>query len=301
MAAGAQPVMGEIVVQGTRPDQPRVFHVLATTVRDEHDAVRNTVAVLRDITSRKEVEEMKSNFLSVVSHELKTPLHSIKGFVDIILMGKTGRINDTQRDFLTIVKTQTTQLQNQINDLLEFSRLEAGQVKLRIETVSLPEITAAVVDKLRPQAQDGQVTLGLRFAESFPSIQGDRARLEQVLTNLVDNAIKFTPAGGTVTISGHETAEQIQTDVHDTGIGIPSDAQAHVFDRFYQVDGSPTRSYRGTGLGLTICKHIVEQHQGRIWVESAEGAGSTFTFALPKNTALKPEDAALDYSAFPRA
>ena len=242
---------------------------------------------------------MKSNFLSVVSHELKTPLHSIKGFVDIILMGKTGRINETQRDFLTIVKTQTTQLQNQINDLLEFSRLEAGQIKLRIEDVSMPEVAAAVVSKLNPLASDGQIALSCSFNDGFPSIQGDRGRLEQVVTNLVDNAIKFTPANGAVTISGSDVGEYIRVSVRDTGIGIPADALPNVFDRFYQVDSTSTRSYRGTGLGLTICKHIVEQHQGRIWVESVQNEGSTFSFELPRAMSVRGDEAALDFSAFP--
>jgi len=297
--AGDQPVMGEIELAGAGGDHKRVYHVLATTVRDEANAVRNIVAVLRDITSRKEVEEMKSNFLSVVSHELKTPLHSIKGFVDIILMGKTGHITDTQRDFLTIVKTQTTQLQNQINDLLEFSRLEAGQVKLRLEDTSLPDVASAVIEKLKPQAQDGQITLASAFGDGFPAIRADRSRLEQVLTNLVDNAIKFTAPGGKVSISGEEHGESVRVAVRDTGIGIPPDALAHVFDRFYQVDGSATRSYRGTGLGLTICKHIVEQHQGRIWVESEQGVGSTFYVELPVQAARDGDAAALDYAAFP--
>jgi len=155
-----------------------------------------------------------------------------------------------------------------------------------------------VIDKLKPQAQEGQIVLSSAFTAAFPTIQGDRARLEQVLTNLVDNAIKFTPVGGAVTIVGDERNDCIQISVRDTGIGIPHDAQEHVFDRFYQVDGSPTRSYRGTGLGLTICKHIVEQHQGRIWVESAEGKGSTFAFTLPKTLATSGQ-ATLDYSAFP--
>jgi len=296
---GGEPITGEIALPGPKADRKRVYHVLTTTVRDEANTVRNIVAVLRDITSRKEVEEMKSNFLSVVSHELKTPLHSIKGFVDIILMGKTGRITETQRDFLTIVKTQTTSLQNQINDLLEFSRLEAGQVRLRIEDVAMSEIASSVIEKLKPQAQEGQVSLESRLPADFPSIQADRGRLEQVITNLVDNAIKFTPAGGRVTISGEDQGPIVQVSVSDTGIGIPPEAQKQVFDRFYQVDGSPTRSYRGTGLGLTICKHIVEQHHGRIWVESEEGKGSTFHFQIPKQFSTGGDEAALDFAAFP--
>ncbi len=297
----SKPVMGEITLPGVRPDHPRVYHILATTVLDENGEVSAVIAVLRDITSRKELEDMKTSFLSVVSHELKTPLNSIKGFVDIILMGKTGRINDTQRDFLTIVKTQTNQLQNLINDLLEFSRLESGQVRLRIEDVALREVAAAVVEKLSPLAQSSQITLSCTIPEGFPVIQADLMRVEQVVTNLVDNAIKFTPTGGRVTIGGEDCGDMVEIAVSDTGIGIPPEEQSRVFDRFYQVDSSSTRAYRGTGLGLTICRHIVEQHHGHIWVESEQGRGSTFRFRLPKRTVAEAQEASLDFAAFPPA
>lgn len=298
-AAKPSPVVGELSLPDSRPDKMRLYHVLTTTVLDESHEVRNVIAVLRDITSRKEVEEMKSNFLSVVSHELKTPLHSIKGFVDIILMGKTGKINDTQKDFLTIVKSQTTNLQNQINDLLEFSRLEAGQVRLRIDSVDLVDVAATVVEKLKPQADDGQIALRNGLAEDFAAIAADRGRIEQVLTNLVDNAIKFTKSGGQVAIEGQDLGESVQLCVRDNGIGIPAEQLPRVFDRFYQVDGTATRAYRGTGLGLTICKHIVEQHHGKMWVESVEGEGSCFFFTLPKQLDTAGEEAALDFAAFP--
>lgn len=279
-----------------------IYQALASPILGADGKPRGVVTVLRDVTSQKELERMKSSFLSVVSHELRTPLHSIKGFVDIILMGKTGPISETQADFLRTVREQTTHLQNLINDLLEFSRLESGQVKLRLTEVSLAEVAAAVVDKLKPQADQGEVRLVNRIEAEIPTIEADRLRMEQVLTNLVDNAIKFTPASGVVTISAADVGPEIQVAVSDTGIGIPASELERIFDRFYQVDSGSTRPYRGTGLGLTICKHIVEHHRGRIWAESpaaGQDKGSTFYFLLPKRIMFKEEQLLLDFLTLP--
>ncbi len=275
----------------------RTYQALASPVRDATGAPGGVVTVLRDVTAQKELERMKSNFLSVVSHELRTPLHSIKGFVEIILMGKTGPINDLQQDFLSTVKEQTIVLQRQIDDLLEFSRLESGQIRLQVEPLSLSAIARSVKEKLAPLAESAGLTLVNRVPEDLPSIEGDRLRLEQVLTNLVENAIKFTPAGGQVILTGRDVGDAVEIRVRDTGIGIPLSEQERIFDRFYQVDGGASRLYRGTGLGLTICKHIVEHHRGHIWVESNPQVqpGSTFCVRLPKRW-MEDGEAALDFS-----
>jgi NtrC-family two-component system sensor histidine kinase KinB len=291
---------GEKGVVRIGSEDAAIYQALASPILGADGNVRGVVTVLRDITSQKELERMKSNFLSVVSHELKTPLHSIKGFVDIILMGKTGEINETQADFLGTVRDQTAHLQNLISDLLEFSRLESGQVKLRLTEVSLAEVAHAVIEKLKPLADQGQIEMICHVPTEAPALQADRMRIEQVLTNLVHNAIKFTPAAGTVTVSVTDIGEEIQVAVADTGIGIPASELNRVFDRFYQVDSSSTRHYRGTGLGLTICKHIVEYHHGRIWVESEEGKGSTFTFVLPKRIEVGEDQLLLDFLSLPK-
>jgi signal transduction histidine kinase len=269
----------------------RTYGALASPVLDVDGTVRGVVAVLRDITAQKELERMKSNFLSVVSHELRTPLHSIKGFVEIILMGKTGPVTELQEDFLKTVRTQTTSLQRMIDDLLEFSRMEAGRVKLQLSEVSVPVMIEGVAVKLAPLAEEGGLQLYLDLPDDLPEIDADRSRLEQVLTNLVENAIKFTPSGGQITVSGVNLGDRVRLTVADTGIGIPPDEQERVFDRFYQVDGSERRAYRGTGLGLSICKHIIERHNGRIWVESdgTPGHGSRFQVELP--VVLRPAEA----------
>ena len=281
--------------------QPRTFQALAAPLYRATEAgeqVGGVVVVLRDITVQKELERMKSNFLSVVSHELKTPLHSIKGFVDIILMGKTGPVTDLQRDFLGTVQEQTGHLQRLIEDLLEFSRLESGQVRLRPVLLPLVDLVWTVVEKLEPLAQKKGLSLTCDLPDHLPEIEADPMRLEQVLTNLVENAIKFTPEGGRVQVRGWERGDAVEIAVIDSGIGVPAEERERIFERFYQVDSSARRRYKGTGLGLTICKHIVSQHGGRIWVQDAEGGGSQFHVVLPRVFPLEAaREAALDFGA----
>jgi PAS domain S-box-containing protein len=277
-----------------------IYQALASPVLGAGGQVRGVATVLRDITTQKELERMKSNFLSVVSHELKTPLHSIKGFVDIILMGRTGKVSETQADFLTTVQDQAAHLQNLIDDLLEFSRLDSGQVKLHLTEVSVAGISSAVCERLKPLADQGELQLINEVNADIATVEADRMRIDQVLTNLVQNAIKFTPPSGSITLRAQDLGEEVQVSVSDTGIGIPAEALERVFDRFYQVDGSPTRHYRGTGLGLTISKHIIEYHHGKIWAESAEGEGSTFTFVLPKQIAAEEDQLLLDFLSLPK-
>jgi len=178
-----------------------------------------------------------------------------------------------------------------IDDLLEFSRMEAGRVKLQLAEVYLPGVAHAVATKLAPLAEESGLELILDMPDNLPEIDGDPVRLEQVLTNLVENAIKFTAPGGQVRLTGGELGDRVRLTVADTGIGIPPDEQERIFDRFYQVDGSERRAYRGTGLGLSICKHLVERHNGRIWVESdgLAGHGSRFHVELPME--LRPAEA----------
>ena len=290
--------MQEIDLAPLGSDQLRTYQALATPLM-VGQTLQGIATVLRDITTQKELERMKSNFLSVVSHELRTPLHAIKGFVNIILMGKTGPVSEIQRDFLETVQEQTNNLQRLIDDLLEFSRLESGRVTLRLQPVDIPVVIEAVVEKLSLAAHSAHVTIINRTPEDLPTILADPWRLEQVVTNLVDNAIKFTPAQGQVTIDAVDLGDYIQVSVADTGIGVPAEQRERIFDRFYQVDGGANRQYKGTGLGLTICRHIVEHHRGRIWVESApDGPGAVFRFTIYKG--LEDSDiATLDFTTLP--
>ena len=295
LVEGGTPLIRELKLEREDGGEPAIYQALASSVKGANGHMRGVAVVMRDITSQKEIEQIKSDFLSVVSHELRTPLHSIKGFVEIILMGRTGEINELQRDFLTTVRESTTNLQRLIDDLLEFSRMEAGQIKLKPEEIAVREVAARVIEQLEPLAEEGQLALENRVPESLPNIEADPMRIEQVLTNLVSNACKFTPAGGSVTIDAQDFGNQVRIAVRDTGIGIPEEEQARIFQRFYQVEGGATRSYTGTGLGLTISKFIVEHHYGRIGVESKEGEGSTFFFMLPIKLP-QDEDLVIDFT-----
>jgi signal transduction histidine kinase len=297
-ASPAQALFHEIEIRQLGTGRAAVFQALAAPLM-VGEGLQGIATVLRDVTTQKELERMKSNFLSVVSHELKTPLHSVKGFVDIILMGKTGPVTEIQRDFLETVKQQTDHLQRMIDDLLEFSRLESGRVSLRLQLTDIPVVVEAVIDKLTPLAASAEVVLVNHVSEDLPTFLADPWRLEQVVTNLVDNAIKFTPVGGTVTITASSTGEFIQVNVQDTGIGVPMSESERIFDRFYQVDGGVNRLYKGTGLGLTICRHIVEHHGGRIWVQSAQEKGAIFAFTVSRH--LQAGDVgALDFTTLPQ-
>lgn len=274
-----------LATAGTASDgQPRTFQALAAPIyraTELGEQIGGVVVVLRDITAQKELERMKSNFLSVISHELKTPLHSIKGFVDIILMGKTGPVTELQRDFLGTVQEQTGHLQRLIEDLLEFSRLESGQIKLRPVPLPPNELVALVVEKLQPLAERKNLHLTVALPANLPDFEVDPMRMEQVLTNLVENAIKFTPDNGEVQVRGWAREDMIELAVVDSGIGVPVGERERIFERFYQVDNSARRRYKGTGLGLTICKHIVTQHGGRIWVDGGAAGGSEFHILVP--------------------
>ncbi|MGB0384616.1 MAG: ATP-binding protein [Ardenticatenaceae bacterium] len=279
------PVLGELTVSGGALLEIRTYQAHSAPLRGMDGQPRNVVTVLRDITAAKELELLKNNFVSTISHELKTPLHSIKGFVKIILSEKsTGPLNEIQRDFLNTVHGQTTRLERMILDLLEFSRLESGQIKLHPEFLNLKRVSEAMTEQLTPVANEAEVTLLCKIEENLP-VEGDRFRIEQVFHNLMANAIKFTPPGGRVSVEGWMNSQMAEMVVRDTGIGIPKAEQERIFERFYQVDASQTRQYGGTGLGLAICKHIVERHGGHIWVESNEGGGSAFHFTLPRTLA----------------
>jgi signal transduction histidine kinase len=230
----------------------------------------------------EEVERLKTAFLSTVSHELRTPLNSIRGFVEIILSGRTGPINTVQQDFLESVQFSTKQLTRLVEDIMDLSLAEAGQLRLESYPIDLTELVMRVARQFRPQAETAGVTLELAMAPDLPPVVCDAARIEQVLSNLLGNAVKFTPRGGHTIITARAEGEGVSISVRDTGPGIPPDEQARVFERLYQVQHGLNRGYGGAGLGLTIARYLVEGHGGRIGVTSRPGQGATFTVWLPR-------------------
>lgn len=248
----------------------------------------------------KELDRLKSNFLATVSHELRTPLTSIIGYSEMMLEGISGEINDEQREFLSTIHEKGEQLLELIKSLLDLSKLESGTMNLRRAPVDCGHLVEQVVKTLTPAALKRGVKLIAEVEVGVPILQGDADRLRQVLNNLTENALKFTPPGGQVAVSarkvvlapedaggmggvvlGASQRPAIELRVTDTGIGIPEDERERVFDAFYQVDSSSTREVGGTGLGLSIVKRLVDAHDGLVKVESNEPKGSSFIVTLP--------------------
>jgi len=228
----------------------------------------------------KELDRMKSEFLSTVSHELRAPLHSIGGFMQLLLDDKVED-RATQREALETVARQTERLTRLINNLLDVSRMESGWLKLEKGPVQIRDVVREVVAEVRPMAEGRQIALADDTAPELPIVFADHERLAQVIRNLMHNAIKFTPSGGRIVISAAESEGNLVISVEDDGAGISGEAMPHLFERFYQADSSDTRRAGGTGLGLYICRQIVIAHGGSIWAESEVGKGSTFHLGVP--------------------
>jgi two-component system phosphate regulon sensor histidine kinase PhoR len=235
------------------------------------------LVVLQDVGQVRRLEGMRREFVSNISHELRTPLASMRAIADTL---RDGALDDppAAARFLSRMDGQIDSLTQMVEELLELSRIESGQVPIRLERVAVDRFVVPAVERLLPQAERSQLDLAVDIPGSLPLVLGDVQRLQQVVTNLVHNAIKFTAAGGSIRVHADWASERVVVSVTDTGIGIPSELQPRIFERFFKADRS--RSTGGTGLGLAIAKHIVQAHGGRIWFESEEGQGSRFHFSL---------------------
>jgi signal transduction histidine kinase len=212
---------------------------------------------------------------------------SIRGYVDVLLMGAAGAMNENQTHFLKIVKNNTERLNILVNDLLDISRLESGRVTLSPQALDLREVAEDIIGDVlrRSQEENKSIALSLDAPKKLPAVMGDSERVRQILGNLMDNAYHYTPENGTITVHIHKPngTQEVQVDVEDTGLGIALSEQTRVFDRFYRGENPLVLATPGTGLGLSIVKELVEMHKGRIWVKSTgvPGEGSTFSFTLP--------------------
>jgi two-component system phosphate regulon sensor histidine kinase PhoR len=271
--------------------EPRVEAEIATGTLRQHffaatvAAVRagetsGAVIVLHDITDLRKLERVRRDFVANVSHEFRTPLTAIQGFAETLL---AGAMNDPQnRDrFLGIILEHSRRLARLTEDLLKLSQMDAERLELELRPVSVAQLVESCYETARHRATEKELNLSLDVPEGLPNVSGDARRLQEVLQNLLDNAIQYTLPGGKIVLSAEAKNEEVIFTVADTGIGIPQGDQPRIFERFYRVDVARSREAGGTGLGLSIAKHLTEGHGGRIWVESEVGVGSKFHVSVP--------------------
>ena len=253
-------------------------------------ATAGAIVLLQDLTQVRRLQVMRRDFISNLSHELRSPLAALQLLVETLQDGAHDDPPAAER-FLAQAEAEVNTMTQMVEELTELSQIESGQVRLRLAPVSVRELIDGPLERLRPQAEAGGLTVSVEIPANLPPALADAERMRQVVANLLHNAIKFTPPGGHVTIAAEArrrddeagaTTPEIVIEVRDTGIGIAKAELSRVFERFYKSDRARTRGRGGTGLGLAIARHIVEAHGGRIWVKSKEGRGSSFFFSLPR-------------------
>lgn len=271
----AQPLEREFASRGSH------YRIKVRPLTQEDGApLYGAVGIFHDISDIKKVEQMRIDFVANVSHELRTPLTSIKGFAATLA---DGYVQGEGTHFLERLRANVNRLNQLISDLLDLSIIESTEGdsdQQHWEVVDLAPLAAGVADSLRERAQQREQTLIVESSVSSP-LWGEQKRLEQVVVNLLDNALKYTPTGGTITVSVNQVQDQVALKISDTGIGIPAEHLPRLFERFYRVDKARSRDLGGTGLGLAIVKHIVHAHGGKISVQSVIGKGTEFTVWLP--------------------
>jgi two-component system phosphate regulon sensor histidine kinase PhoR len=256
-------------------------HFFAVTVASVRAAeTSGAVIVLHDITELRKLERVRRDFVANVSHEFKTPLTAIQGFAETLL---AGAIDDPQNRlrFLEIILEHSRRLARLTDDLLKLSKMDADRLELEIRCLSVSQFVESCIETTQRPAAEKDLRISVNLQQPLPDIAADRRRLAEVLQNLLDNAMQYTPAGGQIMVSASADGAEVTFTVSDTGIGIPQADQSRIFERFYRVDVARSREVGGTGLGLSISKHLVEAHGGRIWVESEVGQGSQFHFTVP--------------------
>ncbi|MFA5087976.1 MAG: ATP-binding protein [Candidatus Omnitrophota bacterium] len=245
------------------------------------EKTEGAVLVFHDVTELKRLEQIRKDFVANVSHELRTPISSIKGYAETLLEGALDD-KENAKDFLRIIYADSDRLAKLIEDILDLSKIESGRLKIDLRPIPLGPVLKRVVSGLSGPAKAKSITVSVDIPSGIPPILADETRISQVLFNLIDNALKYTNDGGQITISARAGDRSVQVDVADTGIGIPEQDWARIFERFYRVDKARSRELGGTGLGLAIVKHIIQAHNGEVFLRSVEGQGSTFSFTVPQ-------------------
>jgi len=263
-------------------ENARLYEALGQANLTLEEKVHERTRSLIDANERlRELDTAKSNFISLVSHELRTPLTAIKGFAMMLFHHDKEISNEKRQIYLTVLNEETDRLTRLITELLDISRIESGRIDFKWEALSIPERAQRVFDKLILQAKG--LVLIKDFSADFPEVKADADKLEQVLMNLVVNALRFSPAGGQVTVRGRPDRNGVILEITDQGIGIPFSEQEKIFEKFYRLDNDVNRRNPGTGLGLAICRALINLHGGKVWVDSEQGEGSRFLISLPLN------------------
>lgn len=273
-------VRHEVTVK--RSDESAVFDCILSCVTDEKDQLTGIVAVLHDVTREKEVSQMKNDFVSHVSHELKTPLASINAYAEMLVDGE-AKDPQTLQQFCSVIQTQAQRLNRLIEDILNISRIESGLVKINKQAISLSMVIHDAVEMIRSYAQEKNITVHMPPSIIFDQVYADKDMMTQVVINLLSNAVKYTPKQGevTVTCEVNDSDQMVRVQVADTGVGIPPEDLPKLFEKFYRVEANKKMA-KGTGLGLNLVKQMVEKvHQGKVFVRSTPGQGSTFGFEMP--------------------
>jgi PAS domain S-box-containing protein len=291
-------VVRNLEVSRRRKDDTMIQAAVAVSpIHDTNGKIIGFLHLAKDITDKKryerrlkELDRMKSDFVSNVSHELRTPLTAIKGSVDNMLDGLTGDLNEKQLRYLMRIKSNTDRLARLINDILDLSRIEAGKIDLKPTILPVFSLAKEIAESLRPLAVEKLISLEVTSSDPEVGAWGDRDKITQVLMNLIGNALKFTPAHGQVNVAiAREGDEWVKISVADTGPGIPPAESKKIFDKFYQIARTDKQTVKGTGLGLAVSKALVEMHGGKIWVTTELSRGSTFSFTLPGQQPFRAE------------
>lgn len=271
------------LTQPEDPEREMDIIAIAKTLRGRDSQPLGVVTVLRDVTREKEVSRMKANFLSTISHELRTPLTSILSTYELLLQNSLGELNDDQREFITLSKEQGAFLSELLENLLDLTTLEANRLELTRMPFDLEQLAKDVLADIRESATAKGLRISVDIAPNLPKIVADEHKIARVLKNLLSNAVKFTEQGD-VGLTIQRADSGVQLSIRDSGIGIAEEYFDKIFEKFFQVDSTPTREFKGSGVGLAICRAIVLAHRGRIWVESILDQGTTFHVTLPFTT-----------------